>query len=81
VSLALGQGVMLGCAALAMVRRGSPGLLVWVPVLPFYWTLGAAAAWKAVFEMAWAPYYWDKTRHGISRFFRHAEKENSKMRD
>jgi hypothetical protein len=70
VSLAAGQAVMLGCAALAMLRRGSPGLLVWVPTLPLYWTLGAAAAWKAVIEMALAPYYWDKTRHGISRVFR-----------
>jgi cellulose synthase/poly-beta-1,6-N-acetylglucosamine synthase-like glycosyltransferase len=73
VSLALGQAVMLGCAALATVRRGTPGLLVWVPVLPLYWTLGAAAAWKAVIEIAWAPYYWDKTRHGISQVFRKAE--------
>ena len=69
-SLGLGQAVMLGCAALAMIRRGSPGLLVWVPTLPFYWTLGAVAAWKALVEIVWAPYYWDKTRHGISRVFR-----------
>ncbi|HUS54559.1 MAG TPA: glycosyltransferase family 2 protein [Thermohalobaculum sp.] len=74
ISLAVGQAVMLGCAALAMVRRGSPGLLIWVPTLPFYWTLGAIAAWKAVFEMVWAPYYWDKTTHGISRVFRQAAK-------
>jgi len=47
-----------------------------VPTLPFYWTLGAVAGWKAVFEMVWAPYYWDKTRHGISRVFRRPEKEN-----
>jgi hypothetical protein len=76
-SLAIGQVVMLGCAALAMVRRGSLGLLIWVPTLPFYWTLGAVAAWKAVFEMVWAPYYWDKTMHGISRVFRQAAEENS----
>ncbi len=73
VSLALGQAVMLGCAALAMLRRGTPGLLVWVPTLPIYWTLGAIAAWKAVIEIVWAPYYWDKTRHGISRIFHQAE--------
>ena len=70
LSLAAGQAVMLGCAALAMLRRGSPGLLIWVPTLPVYWTLGAVAAWKAVIEVALAPYYWDKTMHGISRVFR-----------
>jgi hypothetical protein len=78
VSLAIGQAVMLGCAALAMIRRRSPGLPIWVPTLPFYWTLGAVAAWKAVFEIVWAPYYWDKTTHGISRVFRQAAEENSK---
>jgi len=72
LSLAAGQLVMLGCAALAMLRRGSPGLLIWVPTLPFYWSLGAVAAWKAVVEMVWAPYFWDKTMHGISRVFRAA---------
>ncbi len=55
-SLAIGQAVMLGCAVLAMLRRGTPGLLIWVPTLPFYWTLGAVAAWKAVFDMVWEPY-------------------------
>jgi cellulose synthase/poly-beta-1,6-N-acetylglucosamine synthase-like glycosyltransferase len=68
-SLALGQAVMLGCAALAMVRRGTPGLLWWVPTLPLYWSLGALAAWKAVAELAVAPFWWDKTRHGTSRAF------------
>ncbi|MCL5777126.1 glycosyltransferase [Limibaculum sp. FT325] len=66
VSLGFGQAVMLGCAALAMMRRGTPALLWWVPVLPFYWTLGSIAAWKAVAEVLVAPYYWDKTRHGVS---------------
>ena len=39
-----------------------------MPTLPVYWTLGALAAWKAVVELVVAPFYWDKTRHGISRF-------------
>lgn len=70
LSLALGQAVMLGCAALAMVRRCSLRLLIWVPTLPVYWTLGAIAAWKAVIEIVLMPYYWDKTQHGVSRVFR-----------
>jgi cellulose synthase/poly-beta-1,6-N-acetylglucosamine synthase-like glycosyltransferase len=66
VSLAIGQGVMLACALLATRRRGCRGLILWIPVLPVYWTLGALAAWKAVFELAVAPFWWDKTLHGIS---------------
>ncbi len=62
-----GQAVMLGCAVLALRRRGELRLLRWVLCLLPYWTLGAIAAWKAVFELIFAPYYWDKTRHGVSR--------------
>jgi cellulose synthase/poly-beta-1,6-N-acetylglucosamine synthase-like glycosyltransferase len=62
-----GQAVMLGCAVLALRRRGELALLGWVAMLPLYWMLGAIAAWKAVFELVWAPYYWDKTQHGVTR--------------
>ena len=68
VSLVPGQAVMLGCAGLALWRRGALGLLGWVVTLPIYWTMGAAAAWKAIIEVFWAPFYWDKTQHGVSRF-------------
>ncbi|MEM6676723.1 MAG: glycosyltransferase family 2 protein, partial [Pseudomonadota bacterium] len=67
LSLAGGQALMLGTAALAMWRRRALDLLLFVPLLPVYWTLGALAAWKAVLELFVAPYYWDKTRHGVSR--------------
>lgn len=68
-SLLAGQAVMLATASLALRRRRALGLLPWVASLPFYWTLGAVAAWKAVAELFVAPFYWDKTRHGISRYF------------
>ena len=67
-SLVIGQLVMLGCAGLALWRRRMLRLLLVVPTLPVYWTLGALAAWKAVIEVVAAPYYWDKTRHGVTRF-------------
>lgn len=70
VSLVIGQAVMLACAGLALWRRKMLRLLMVVPTLPIYWTLGAMAAWKAVIEVVAAPYYWDKTSHGISRFSR-----------
>ena len=65
-SMAAGQAVMLACAALAMRRRAMADLLFWVPTLPLYWTLGALAAWKAVIELFAAPFYWDKTEHGLA---------------
>ncbi|MEM9062250.1 MAG: glycosyltransferase family 2 protein [Pseudomonadota bacterium] len=70
VTLLAGQAVMLACAAVALWRRKTLGLIWVLPTLPVYWTLGAAAAWKAVIELIVAPYYWDKTRHGVSRWAR-----------
>lgn len=65
-TLVLGWAVMLIAALVAMARRGDQGLLGWAPTLPFYWWLGGIAAWKAMIEMLLAPYYWDKTEHGVA---------------
>ena len=71
----LGQAVMLTAAALALWRRRALGLLWCVPTLTLYWTMGAIAAWKALIEMAIAPYFWDKTDHGITRIAPEADRE------
>lgn len=41
-------------------------LLPWVPTLHFYYPLGAIAAYKALWELVFQPFYWDKTQHGHS---------------
>ncbi|KPP87526.1 MAG: glycosyltransferase [Rhodobacteraceae bacterium HLUCCO07] len=41
-------------------------LLPWVPTLHFYFPLGAIAAYKALYELVFRPFFWDKTQHGHS---------------
>lgn len=41
-------------------------LLFWVPTLHFYFPLGVFAAYKALYELVFAPFFWDKTTHGHS---------------
>lgn len=41
-------------------------LLAWTPTMHFYTPLGAIAAYKALYELAIKPYFWDKTQHGFS---------------
>lgn len=41
-------------------------LLPWVPTLHFYFPLGAIAAYKALYELIFRPFFWDKTQHGHS---------------
>lgn len=52
----------------ALRRMQFKGLKRWVPWMNIYNMLATFAMYKAVFEMAVCPFYWDKTRHGVSNF-------------
>ncbi|WP_390261580.1 glycosyltransferase [Halodurantibacterium flavum] len=55
----------MGIAATALSGPRHHHLLKWVPSLPLYFPLATLAAYKALAELVWNPFYWDKTRHGI----------------
>jgi glycosyltransferase XagB len=40
-------------------------LIPWSFSLPFYFILGTFAAYKALYEFIFHPFYWDKTEHGV----------------
>jgi hypothetical protein len=42
-------------------------LMKWVLTMPLYFTLGALASYKAIYEMIVTPFYWDKTEHGVTK--------------
>ena len=55
--------IVIGLMALRLTRhRISP---LWVPTMHLYNMLATFAAYKALWELVTAPFYWDKTRHGI----------------
>jgi hypothetical protein len=56
---------MLATAVIALKDSGRLRMLPWIAVLPFYWPLGALAAYRAVAEIFYAPFYWSKTEHGL----------------
>jgi cellulose synthase/poly-beta-1,6-N-acetylglucosamine synthase-like glycosyltransferase len=64
-SMVAGQAVMLAAAVIAARDAGRPGLVRWVLALPFYWPLGAVAAYRAIGEIFSRPSYWHKTEHGF----------------
>ncbi|WP_376874397.1 glycosyltransferase [Albirhodobacter sp. R86504] len=54
------------CVSLWAVRAPQHRhLMPWTFTLNLYFPLGALAGWKAIYEAIVAPYYWDKTTHGI----------------
>jgi glycosyltransferase XagB len=52
---------------LAVRGRGYRDLLKQVPLMPFYWLLISAAAYRALWQFMTARFEWEKTEHGQSR--------------
>ncbi|MGI3168713.1 glycosyltransferase [Pseudooceanicola sp. C21-150M6] len=51
---------------IATRRPSHRHLWLWVPSLHVYWPLGCFAMWKALYELIFDPFFWDKTSHGHS---------------
>ncbi|MGR3762125.1 glycosyltransferase [Roseobacteraceae bacterium NS-SX3] len=57
---------LLGFAvsAAAAAAAGRPRLALWAPAMMLYFPMGAVAALKALYELLFSPFFWDKTAHG-----------------
>lgn len=60
------EALSLAMGVYAVSGRPHRHLLAYVPTMTLYFTLGALAAYKALWEMIRAPFFWDKTQHGVS---------------
>jgi cellulose synthase/poly-beta-1,6-N-acetylglucosamine synthase-like glycosyltransferase len=61
----LSEVLNLSMHTVGLWRAGRKRLIWWVPLLTLYFPLAALAAYKALAEMVFRPFYWDKTRHGL----------------
>ncbi len=59
-----GQVVMLTSILKATMHKHLRHLIPYILMLPLYWPLGMLASYKALAELFFAPFYWDKTFHG-----------------
>jgi cellulose synthase/poly-beta-1,6-N-acetylglucosamine synthase-like glycosyltransferase len=64
LGFAAAEVASLAIAAAGLRRTGHKMAAVWVLLLPFYFPLATAAAYKALWELGLRPFYWDKTAHG-----------------
>lgn len=62
--MVIGELTMFIIAAMAVWTKEKRHLLPYIVTLPIYWSLGAIASYKAIIEVIFAPFYWDKTSHG-----------------
>jgi glycosyltransferase XagB len=65
-----GYSVMYMLGRRALRRRGIFGWPVPLLTMPFYWFMMSFAAWYALWQFIAAPFHWNKTEHGLSRFNR-----------
>ena len=56
--------VLAGAAVCVKVRQWK--LLPAALLMPFYWVLISLAAWKGCLQLVSKPFYWEKTRHGLT---------------
>ncbi len=63
--LLLGEALMMAIYITAITLKRRFGLLPFVLTMPLYWPIGTIAAYKALYEIIFAPFYWDKTTHGL----------------
>jgi glycosyltransferase XagB len=70
LTFVLGYGVSIYAANKAL---GKLGIFRWwgtLASMPFYWILMCAAAWLALYQFIVCPFAWNKTEHGLSKFYR-----------
>jgi cellulose synthase/poly-beta-1,6-N-acetylglucosamine synthase-like glycosyltransferase len=66
-ALIAGYAITIVLALIGLKRRR---LLpnAWILVLmPLHWTLLSVAAWRALIQLTFDPYRWEKTEHGLAR--------------
>jgi cellulose synthase/poly-beta-1,6-N-acetylglucosamine synthase-like glycosyltransferase len=64
INLAVGYVVSILVGVVSVLRRRRPGLALHALLMPLYWLLISAAAYRAAWQLARNPYLWEKTEHG-----------------
>ncbi len=72
LNFAGGYAVNLTLGALSLRGARHKGLWPHVIFIPVYWLFVSAAAYRAVWQLVHAPFYWEKTEHGVSSQLRPA---------
>jgi cellulose synthase/poly-beta-1,6-N-acetylglucosamine synthase-like glycosyltransferase len=67
-NLMLGNGLLIYLSSFSVFKRRLYRLIPYSLFSPFYWLLMSWAAFKALWQLVHAPFYWEKTQHGVSRF-------------
>ena len=62
-----GNVIVILINMIGLLPRKNYKLIPYVLLSPVYWMLQSAAAYKGLWQLVTKPYYWEKTKHGISK--------------
>lgn len=66
-TLLSGYAVSAALAFVGLLRRRLLNYGWVLLLMPIYWLLLSLAAWRALFQLLFNPYRWEKTEHGLAR--------------
>jgi cellulose synthase/poly-beta-1,6-N-acetylglucosamine synthase-like glycosyltransferase len=66
-NLLAANGAFIFLLILAPIRRGWLGLIPYGLTVVGYWVLISIAAYKGLWQLLHNPFYWERTRHGVSK--------------
>ena len=58
--------IFIGIGIAACIKRKYFHLIPAALLMPLYWLLISLAAWKGFWQIFTKPFYWEKTRHGLT---------------
>lgn len=65
LSLGVGNFAFIYLNVAGCLRRGYYGMVRYALLIPLYWAMMSIAAWKGFLQLAYKPFYWEKTVHGL----------------
>ncbi len=68
-NLVVGNLLLILLHLLAIWRRKMYDMIPYVITVPVYWLLASIASYRALYQLLFNPFYWDKTEHGVSKHF------------
>ncbi|MBJ7449633.1 MAG: glycosyltransferase [Parachlamydiales bacterium] len=66
LSVIIGNALAIYLNMVGIFKRQYYSYIFYTLLTPFYWVLHSLAAYKALWQLFVKPFYWEKTRHGIS---------------
>jgi len=62
-----GNILMIYVNMMAVFKRRYYELILYSICNPFYWLMHSTAAYKALWQLIYKPFYWEKTNHGLTK--------------